>query len=70
MTGIDSVEDSIVFHAGTKLEGTEVQTNGGRVMALTSFGDTMNEALAKSFASAEKVKFEGKYYRTDIGFDL
>ena len=70
MTGIDSVEDSIVFHAGTKLEGSEVQTNGGRVMALTSFGDTMNEALAKSFASAEKVKFEGKYYRSDIGFDL
>jgi phosphoribosylamine--glycine ligase len=70
MTGIDSVEDSIVFHAGTKLEGTEVQTNGGRVMALTSFGDTMNEALAKSFASAEKVNFEGKYYRKDIGLDL
>ncbi len=70
MTGIEAVEDSIVFHAGTKLEGTEVQTNGGRVMALTSFGDTMNEALAKSFANAEKVNFEGKYYRTDIGFDL
>jgi len=70
MTGIDTVEDSIVFHAGTKLEGSEVQTNGGRVMALTSFGDTMNEALAKSFANAEKVNFEGKYYRTDIGFDL
>jgi phosphoribosylamine--glycine ligase len=70
MTGIESVEDSIVFHAGTKLEGSEVQTNGGRVMALTSFGDTMNEALAKSFASAEKVNYEGKYYRTDIGFDL
>ena len=70
MTGIDTVEDSIVFHAGTKLEGSEVQTNGGRVMALTSFGDTMNEALAKSFANAEKINFEGKYYRTDIGFDL
>ncbi|MCS5662966.1 MAG: phosphoribosylamine--glycine ligase [Flavobacteriales bacterium] len=70
MTGIEAVEDSIVFHAGTKLEGTEVQTNGGRVMALTSFGDTMNEALAKSFANAEKINFEGKYYRTDIGFDL
>ena len=70
MTGIESVEDSIVFHAGTKLVGTEIQTNGGRVMALTSFGDTMNEALAKSFASAEKVNFEGKCYRKDIGFDL
>ena len=70
MTGIDAVEDSIVFHAGTKLEGTEVQTNGGRVMALTSFGETMNEALTKSFTNAEKVNFEGKYYRTEIGFDL
>ena len=70
ITGIDTVEDSIVFHAGTKIEGTEIQTNGGRVIALTSFGDTMNEALTKSFANAEKVNFEGKYYRTDIGFDL
>jgi phosphoribosylamine--glycine ligase len=70
MTGIDTVKDSIVFHAGTKLEGKEVQTNGGRVMALTSFGDTMKEALTKSFANAEKVNFEGKYYRKDIGFDL
>lgn len=70
MTGIDTVKDSLVFHAGTKLEGKEVQTNGGRVMALTSFGDTMKEALTKSFANAEKVNFEGKYYRKDIGFDL
>ena len=70
MSGIDTVKDSIVFHAGTKQVGTEVQTNGGRVMALTSFGDSINEALAKSFANAEKVDFDGKYYRTDIGFDL
>ena len=70
MTGIEDVKDSIVFHAGTKLEGSEVQTNGGRVMALTSFGATMEEALAKSFASAEKINFDGKYYRSDIGFDL
>lgn len=70
MTGIDEVSDSIVFHAGTKLEGTEVQTNGGRVMAFTSYGTTMKEALEKSFANAEKVNFEGKYYRSDIGFDL
>jgi len=70
MTGIETVKDSIVFHAGTKQVGNEVQTNGGRVMALTSFGDTMNEALSKSFANAEKVNFDGKYYRTDIGFDL
>ena len=70
ITGIENVQDSIVFHAGTKIQGTEIQTNGGRVMALTSFGDTINESLAKSFENANKIKFEGKYYRTDIGFDL
>ena len=70
MTGINEVEGSIVFHAGTKLEGEKVLTNGGRVMTLTSFGESINEALEKSFANAEKVNFEGKYYRKDIGFDL
>ena len=70
ITGIENVQDSIVFHAGTKIQGKEIQTNGGRVMALTSFGDTINESLAKSFENANKIKFEGKYYRTDIGFDL
>lgn len=70
MTGINEVEGSIVFHAGTKLEGEKVLTNGGRVMTLTSFGESINEALEKSFANAEIVDFEGKYYRKDIGFDL
>ena len=70
MTGIEAIKDSIVFHAGTKLVGTEIQTNGGRVMALTSFGDSMKEGLAKSFENAKKVNFDGKYYRKDIGFDL
>ena len=70
MTGINEVEGAIVFHAGTKLEGEKVLTNGGRVMTLTSFGESINEALEKSFANAEKVDFEGKYYRKDIGFDL
>ena len=70
ITGIESIKDSIVFHAGTKLVGTEIQTNGGRVMALTSFGDSMKEGLAKSFENAKKVNFDGKYYRKDIGFDL
>ena len=70
ITGIENVQDSIVFHAGTKLEGSEVKTNGGRVIALTSLGEQMNEALTNSYANAEKVNFEGKYYRTDIGFDL
>ena len=67
---IESVQDSIVFHAGTKKEKTNIITSGGRVIALTSFGRTTEEALKKSFLNAEKISFEGKYYRTDIGFDL
>jgi len=70
ITGIKDVQDSIVFHAGTKIEGSEIHTSGGRVIALTSLGEKMNEALTNSFANADKIKFEGKYYRTDIGFDL
>jgi phosphoribosylamine--glycine ligase len=67
--GIKSVENSLVFHAGTKKDGC-IKTNGGRVIALTSFGEKIESALEKSFASAEKISFEGKYYRKDIGFDL
>ena len=70
MRGIDSVTQSIPFHAGTSEHGHETVTSGGRVLALTSFGKTMKEALDKSFKSAELVDFEGKYYRDDIGFDL
>jgi len=70
ITGIEDVQDSIVFHAGTKIEGSKVITNGGRVLAITSLEEKMNEALTNSFANANKIKFEGKYYRTDIGFDL
>jgi len=70
ITGIEKVSDSIVFHAGTKQEGETIKTNGGRVIALTSFGENMNDALKKSFDSAGKIAFEGKYFRKDIGFDL
>ena len=70
ITGIEEVEESIVFHAGTKNNNGTVKTNGGRVIALTSFGETIEEALEKSFNNAEKISFEGKYYRKDIGFDL
>ena len=69
ISGIELVEKSIVFHAGTKKDQF-LKTNGGRVIALTSFGEVMESALEKSFESAEKIFFEGKYYRTDIGFDL
>ena len=70
MTGFDAVQDSICFHAGTKHNDGAVVTSGGRVLALTSFGDTMEEALNKSFSNAKVIDFEGKYYRKDIGFDL
>lgn len=70
MTGFDAINDSIPFHAGTKIATENIVTNGGRVLALTSFGDDIKDALAKSFANAERVNFDKKYYRTDIGFDL
>lgn len=71
ITGIDQVVDSIVFHAGTSTnERGQLVTNGGRVLAVTSFGATYEEALAKSNASAQLIKFQGVNYRKDIGFDL
>ena len=70
ISGLEEVENSIVFHAGTRMEDDKILTNGGRVMAITSFGRTIEEALKKSFDSSKKVKFEGKYYRKEIGFDL
>ena len=70
MSGLDSVTDSILFHAGTKLSGDKVLTNGGRVIAVSSYGETKDEALALSFKNAEKISFDKKYYRKDIGFDL
>ena len=69
ISGIEAVENSLIFHAGTKNDGC-IKTNGGRVIALTSFGTTIESALKKSFESAEVISFEGKYYRKDIGFDL
>ena len=70
MSGFEDCEDSILFHAGTKQEGEDVVTNGGRVLAITSYGRDMDIALTKSFANAEKINFEKKYFRRDIGFDL
>lgn len=70
MSGLESVTDSILFHAGTYLSDDKILTNGGRVIAVSSYGETKNEALALSFKNAEKVLFDKKYYRKDIGFDL
>ncbi len=70
ITGLENVTDSILFHAGTKKEGDKFVTSGGRVIAATSYGETKDEALARSFASISKVKFDGMYYRRDIGADL
>jgi len=68
--GLDDVKDSIVFHSGTKDVDGEVITNGGRVMAITSFGDSIEEALKKSYNSIDKIHFDKMNYRKDIGFDL
>lgn len=70
ITGLDRVEGSLVLHAGTKLEDGVLRTNGGRVLALTSIADNFKEAVGRSLVNAERVDFEKKYYRTDIGFDL
>ena len=68
--GLDSVVDSLVFHAGAKCEDAKVKTNGGRVIAVTSIGNSVQEALEKSYNSIKKISFEKMYYRKDIGFDL
>jgi len=68
--GIESIKDSLIFHAGTTLKDGKVVTNGGRVMAITSFGTDFKSALAQSYINVEKLSFEGMNYRKDLGFDL
>jgi len=70
ITGLGENNEQVIFHAGTKKDGDQIITNGGRVLAITSFADTMEKALASSYKKAEEIKFEGKYYRRDLGFDL
>lgn len=70
ITGVSRVNDSIAFHAGAKNDGDKIVTSGGRVMAITSYGATYNEALKKSYQNINKLHFDKMYYRKDIGFDL
>jgi len=70
ITGLKADKDQIIFHAGTKLDQGQILTNGGRVLAITSLADEMSNALKSSYELAEKIDFEGKYFRRDLGFDL
>jgi phosphoribosylamine---glycine ligase len=70
ISGIETISDSIIFHAGTKIENNKIVSNGGRVLAVTSFGNDFQEAIKKSYQNIAKLHFDTMYYRKDIGFDL
>lgn len=71
ISGLENVTDTLAFHSGTKKNSNgAIVTAGGRVLALTSLGNSINEALSKSYSAAEKISYNGKYYRRDIGQDL
>ncbi len=70
ISNLDKTSNSIVFHSGTKEENGNIVTNGGRVLAITSFGKDFKEALAKSYTNTEIINYEGKYFRSDLGKDL
>ena len=67
---LERVEGSVVFHAGTAMQGDDIVTNGGRVLAVTSLGTDAESALNSSYKNIQKISFEGNYFRKDIGFDL
>jgi phosphoribosylamine--glycine ligase len=68
--GLECTDGCMVFHAGTKISGNQIVTSGGRVLAISSRGRTLQEALEGSYRNAEQVSFDNIYFRTDIGFDL
>ena len=70
VNGLDLTSECVVFHAGTKLSDNKVITSGGRVLAVSAWGKSMKEALSLSYRNASLLKFDGIYYRKDIGFDL
>lgn len=70
ITGLENISDSIVFHAGTKQEGNNIVSNGGRVLAITSYGKTLKDAVSSSYKSIANIDFEKKYFRRDIGKDI
>ncbi|PHK28702.1 phosphoribosylamine--glycine ligase, partial [Nostoc linckia z16] len=70
ISGLEDTNGSLVFHAGTRAEGNAIISNGGRVLAVTSFGNSIEEATKKSYQNIAKLHFDKMYYRTDIGFDL
>jgi phosphoribosylamine--glycine ligase len=70
ITGLETIEDATVYQAGTKLDGNKVLTNGGRVIAVTASGNNIHAALQKAMTESQKIQYEKKYYRTDIGQDL
>src|SRR5690606_9525425 len=70
ITGLENIKESFVFHAGTIDKNGEVQTNGGRVLAVTALKDNLFEALQQATADSGRIFYNGRYFRTDIGFDL
>ena len=70
ITHLEDVAESILFHAGTAGKDGEIVTSGGRVIAVSSYGVTKDEALARSFSGANTIQFDKKYFRRDIGFDI
>lgn len=70
MTGLDKVEGSMLFHAGTRMDGDQLVTNGGRVIAVSSVGDTISDAVSRSLDNVSHISFDGRFYRRDIGQDL